>query len=413
MRWLGLGSLVLVAACASSEASAPSATDDGLTSIEPTAAIQQAIPNCWDFATTGWIESMAKGVEGGTEVDLSEAYVDYLAWLIQLWQPDFATLRQAGFWGTAVELLHRYGWMSESDFLGLDGDSPEFAIRHQQAKALIDIELASGDLRTPELRADTANVIAVLNRVWQLPPEVAADLTRTFGAGMEKTLQSRGVDLSGTRIHRLDEIKIGYGPRGKALTAADVVGTLAPGARMASGQRVGAYAFSGVNRMPTDDAEMDALLARVQRALAGGLPVPMALIQDDSLDDATGTYRKPASGKLADTAYAHLVTVFDSSVDAPGFGLLPAGTPETRPEALAASFAAGAKVIALRARNTYWGSYRRGATIPFAGSPGTNDYTTEYLKTMTEEKGTGRPRRVVGAFVLPNEPDVVIAKARR
>lgn len=413
MRWLGLGSLVLLAACAPSEASAPARTDDGLTSIEPTEAIQQTIPNCWDFATTGWIESMAKGVEGGADVDLSEAYVDYVAWLIQLWQPSFEALRKSGYWGTAVELLHRYGWMSEADFLGLDGAVPDFAIRHQQALTLIKKEIASGDLRTPEMRADAANVVTVLNRVWQVPPKVAADLARTFGDGMEKTLQSRGVDLAGTRIHRLDEIKVGYGPRGKELTAADVVGTLAPDTRMSAGQRVGPYAFSMVDEMPTDDADMAALLARVQRTLAGGLPVPMAVMQDDSVNDASGTYRKPTSGKLADAAYAHLVTVFDSSVDAPGFGLLPAGIPETRPEALAASYAEGAKVLSLRARNTYWGSYQRGATIPFAGSRGTNDYATEYLTMMTRNPSTGAARRVVGAFMLPNEPDVSISKTRR
>jgi hypothetical protein len=241
----------------------------------------------------------------------------------------------------------------------------------------------------------------VLSRLWQLKPEVTSEIATIFGEGLERTLIDPAVDVAGTHVHRLSEIPVGYAPDGAAVTAADLVGEPGPGIDT----RVGPFAYSNV-AAPAADADVRAYLQRAQKSLNQDMPVVMTLMQDDTQLDATGTYQRPPSGALSPSAYSHLVTVFDLSVHTSEFGLLAAGVPETRPEALAASLRPDSTPTVLRARNPFWGSYDPGATLPFAGSVGTNDYTLEYLMMPLANQG----RRVVWGLTLPNDPDVVISK---
>src|SRR5262249_11090713 len=148
----------------------------------------------------------------------------------------------------------------------------------------------------------------------------------------------------------------------RQVTGADLVGEPTPGAHIYDGQRTGPFAFSDI-RPPDAEAEMRAYVRRAQKALNQDIPVAMAEWSDDPQVDGSGTYRKPASGNLTSNAYAHVVTIFDLSVQTTEFGVLPAGVRETRPEALAASLRDDSQVLTFRTRNSYFGRYEPGASI--------------------------------------------------
>lgn len=394
--------VVALAGCASS-GSGDEASASDITSIAPTAAIQQTIPDCWDYATTGWVESLSARPDGAAAVDLSEAYVSYMAWFRELIYSGATTIDATGSWGKGVELLRRYGWMSETDFLGTAAPA-QYAVRHSEALAIVQTELATGSLATDAQRADRANVIAVLNRAWGVPPDVAALLQNVLGATYDHALADT-TSLAGTKLHRLDEITAGY-DGATPVTIADLVGLPADTVNFFNGKRIGAtdakakYVFSVVTP-PSDPTAMHAYLASATATLEQDIPIVMSLLQDDSLDDASGTYQKPASNTLTAHAYGHAVTIFDLSVQTSAFGLIPAGTPETRPDALAATLADDAKVLSFRARNTYWGTYQPGTKIAFAGGEaGTNDYSLDYLEMPVV--WSGQNMTVLERLTLPN-----------
>ena len=63
----------------------PSADD--VTTMTPPAPHQEAIGNCWVFATNAWIETLSGRTTGSTPVDLSEAFVSYIWWFEQIVAP--------------------------------------------------------------------------------------------------------------------------------------------------------------------------------------------------------------------------------------------------------------------------------------------------------------------------------------
>jgi hypothetical protein len=398
--------LGLLAGCSASSETNAETSQAPVTNITPSDGVQQTIGDCWDMTSSAWLETLSKRPTNATPVDISEAYVSYLHWYRQIRDPQFATLKPEGNWGRAVELIRRYGWMSETDFLS-QSHATNYAARHAEALAAVKFELAGGDLATPELRADHANVVKVLNRVWQLTPAVTQDLATAMGPGLDNPTFA----FAGTRIHYLHEIRVGSKPDGSPLTALDVVGQPADLNNAFNGQRVGPYAWSTVLR-PLDDTQMRGLYRTAQKALYQDMPVPVSLMLDDKQDDPTGTFVAPANGATLVNPSGHMVLAFDLSVQTPNFGLLPAGTPETRPDALADSLSDDAKVLSFRVRNSFWGSYTTvGQTIPsIGGASGINDFSTDYLAMRLAPTDDDPRGTALLALTLPMNPDQVIGK---
>ena len=142
MRWhlpVGLGLTILTGACTASTEGDTASRHDDVTDVAPPPPVQQAIGNCWVFATNAWIEALSARPMGARVVDLSEAYVSFLYWLDQISAPpapftrgQLFQLRPTGSWGIAADLLTRFGWMPEAKFLNVTTTST-FADRHQQA----------------------------------------------------------------------------------------------------------------------------------------------------------------------------------------------------------------------------------------------------------------------------------------
>ncbi|MBX3233713.1 MAG: hypothetical protein KIT84_21440 [Labilithrix sp.] len=397
------------AACADTSPDAARDTSE-ITTVSPPPPVQQSIANCWVFATNAWIEALSARPVGGTQVDLSEAYVSFLYWLDQISAPGalehpIFTLRATGSWGTAADLLTRFGWMTEEEFL-TTLPAGTFAERHQQAFEAVQHELTRGVLQTPAARADRKLVAETLATAWHLEPRVVADMTKAFDDTFTRTFVTGTATHAKTRIKKLEDITVGYGTDGRPVTAQDLIGSLAEGSDAYRGERTGPYAYSDV-KPPGSEDKVRGYLRRIQRSLVQDLPVVMSETSDDDAIDATGTYQKPADGVLSDQWYDHAVMVFDLSVQTPHFGLLPAGVAETRPEAIADSLTDDAVIKTFRARNSYWGRYANGAVIPFAGGVAVTDFTLDYLLWRPSYAGP----RILMRTTIPNDPEMVIAKS--
>lgn len=398
-----VASLTSLGACSSPDATGTSEAD--VTTVELSPNVQQTISNCWDLATTAWIESLARRPDGAEGVDLSEAYVSYMYWYLQLVDPTFTALNELGNYGFAAEILARYGWMTEQEFLG-QSEPSAMATRHAAALNAVRWEIVGGELRRPDQR-NTANVIKVLNRAWGVSPEIASELEKTFGVAYQTTLRDPAVSTAGTHIRRLSEIPVGVGDDGATITALDVVGEPPSGAQPFGNVRAGRYAFSAVDP-PPDDTQLRWYFARAQSAMFQDLPLPVTLWYDQTQVDATGTFQAPVSGVLAQPA-PHLMMFFDMTVIAPGFGLMQAGVADERPEARVAALSSQALLYSFRAKNSWWGDYTTpGPTIPFAGGqPGLNDFSIAYMAMRMPGYASNR---ALWFIVMPNDPTVVFNK---
>lgn len=402
-------SVATLAACSHETITETASNEADVTDVQLSPNVQQTISNCWDMATSAWIESLSRRPQGAEGVDISEAYVSYMYWYVQLVHPNFpGTLNELGNYGFAAEILARYGWMTEQEFLG-QSEPSAMATRHAAALNAVRWELVGGELKRPDQRANNpANVIKVLNRAWGVSPEIAAELEKTFGADYyTHNLRDASVSTEGTHLRRLSEIKVGVGDDGQPITALDVVGDTAEGQWVFSNERRGRYAFSGVD-VPQDDTQLRAYFTRVERGLLQDLPLPIALWYDQAKLDATGTFQAPVDGTLNQPG-AHMMMLFDMTVDAPGFGVLPAGIPELRPEARAAALREDATVLSLRAKNSAWGNYvTPGPTVPFAGgTPGVHDFSLSYLTMRAPGYTSGR---ALWFIVMPNDANAKFLK---
>lgn len=413
----GLLGAVGCADTADQPSKAVATADQPITDVPLSPGVQQTISDCWDMASGSWLESLSRRPAGAKGIDVSEGYISYIYWFVQIANPSFNQLNELGNWGPAVELTRRFGWMTEQEFLG-QSEPTQYAVRHLEALQAVRLEILGGDLRTKEQRADLKNVFKVLNRAWGLTPEVVAELVSVFGESFDHSIANPATPLENTHLRRLSDIPVGTADDGTALTAADLVGEPADPHAAYNGQRVGKYAFSWTkppapNADPAADAAaMHDYFVRIEKSLIQDVPVLMQYFNDDKQDDPTGTYQRPASGTLVNPG-SHLVMLYDATVQTPAFGLLPAGTNETRPEARAATTAADATFVSFRAKNSSWGNYYQpGQTIPsIGGVPGINDYTVEYLAMPYMSNGSpATGTRVLQAMVLPNDAEAIIER---
>jgi hypothetical protein len=90
-----------------------------VTSVKHTAVKRQSIGNCWLYAQATWLESLLKDTNG-EDVDVSETYWTY--WdlyhkLLEKKPVPEEELNTGGTWGMSSEIIRRYGWVTEAEFI--------------------------------------------------------------------------------------------------------------------------------------------------------------------------------------------------------------------------------------------------------------------------------------------------------
>ncbi|HSO41108.1 MAG TPA: hypothetical protein VLT33_51635 [Labilithrix sp.] len=443
---LMLAALPAAAAVACSDGKDATTASDDVTSVESTNVKSQAISNCWLYATAGWVESLHKGATA-RDVDVSEAYWNYWYFYEEITGGNIAlddaigsgAVTQGGWWGVGAELIQRYGWMYEGDFIP---QADAKAKRHEEAVAAINASLASGALASPAARRDPRVVRAELNKAWGIEGSVVEDLERQFpivparkvaapppasdggsdgGVAPQEPLpeppvslvsiteRAAGGSLGLTRIHAPQELQVIAADGTPTITLADAVGTMAPGSKVGDGHRVGAEAWTEVRYSwsDTDTARRSSLLKNLQHTLNQRLAVPMAWAVASNA--SAGVYRGAGVSDDIITGLHESILVDYEVENVPGFGTLQVDVRETRPEALEATLADGAKVTFFRIKNS-WGvepvwtpeEMRQYGIAPdndagtaakpnfLASKPGFNDLFVDYLDVPTAWGG-GEP----------------------
>ena len=370
-----------------------STSDDDVTSVENTNVKSQAIGNCWLYATAGWVESLHKGATS-RDIDVSEGYWNYWYWYEEITGGDISLdsalengrIGEGGWWGVGAELIQRYGWMYEGDFIPA---ADAKAKRHEDALAVINASLASGPLSSPGARRDPKTVRAELNRAWGIDPSVVQDLEQQFpvvparassappppaeDGGFDSgvpaapplpdaplplvsiTDRAAGGSLGLTRLHAPQELPVVAADGVASVTLADVVGKKAPGSSVGDGVRVGDEAWSEIKyTWAAEDApRRNAMLKNVQNALNHRLAVPLGWTVANS--EKQGVYLKDGVTDW-NIAGLHESILVDYEVEnVPGFGTLQVDVRETRPEALEATLDDAAKLTFFRIKNS-WGT---------------------------------------------------------
>ncbi len=391
-------------ACSATDTS----TDDSaskVTDVSHTPAKDQSIGNCWVYATASWAESLHRGF-AKEDLNLSESYWTYWSWFDKITQgeAESGTLQTGGQWETAAGIIEHYGEMSEGDFIPEEATVDRSA-RQQTALTAISTSLKTGALSTAEARRDPATVRKELDAAWQLNATVVSALNDTFGADVSKNFSTGAKETANAIVHASTAITIGTGRDANAtadrtLTLADAVGT----SDSFGFSRSGPFAWQSTYYPSTSGIERRHVQERVQKALHDEKPVIINWFVDFNAMDAQGRFAAPpaAPGRQG----GHLTVLEDYQVsNVPGFGTLPAGVLETRPEALAAALQDSATIDFFRIKNS-WGNYK---SVP--GTIGYHDLYLKYLDGPVQEcqvdaddnpkPDTCHPATPLNAFVLP------------
>ena len=437
---------------------APNAGTGGAITDIPMSSVkdQEETGNCWIYSTTAWIESIAASPVSGETRDLSVAYINYWQWYDQItgvhmggsgmatgegddgdggthdggtydggthdggtydggthdggthdggthdggteWSPS-PTVTYGGYWGTAVDLIARFGVMRLGAFV------KEEAQASIQAQKNLNRELTEGDLSDRASRRDRVKVRAVMDRAWGLSPELSAALTSAFGKDGLSTFDkssSRHSFRSGSfAIAAPRDIRVRWVYNGSTLVAQastsleSAIGTRTLGSDVNSREGLAAWSAAKFDFKHADAASQRAYLQRVQRALHDGVPLPIswAVAWDHARPglgfvgalDPNKTYRSGVDMGL----HATLLVDYEAT-NVPGYGTLRAGTIAT-PDQRAAALSDEAQITLLRVKNS-WGTAI--ATIvpgeppkPISRSPlqpGYYDLETAYLFSWTQ-----------------------------
>ncbi len=364
-RWLSLAALVGLAStsalgCAEDSGGTASSSDgsstDDITQINHTKVKRQSIGNCWIYATTSWLESLNKDATG-QEKNTSESWLTYWHWFEQLanggWGSEIST---GGSYGTAVDLISRYGIMLEKDFIAAEAES-EMSNRQSAALAAMNESLKSGALSDPATRRDRTLLRRELNRAWALDARTVANLDRVFGAGVERTLDRAFISTQpGSNIIRARD----FPARLKDPQTGQFVNrTLADAIGQSSGfwaPRQGKFAWNEVD-YPGEPAERREFWKRVQRALHDQMPVITswkvdfnALTTDSRFSKDQLDLRGP--GRQG----GHMTVMHDYQANVPGMGVLAAGVDATRAQ-MEAALSDGTVIEFVRVKNS-WGGIR-------------------------------------------------------
>lgn len=387
------------------------ASTEPITFVDHTRVENQTIGNCWVYAGASWVESLHLGATGQS-LDTSQSYTTYWHWFEQIANQGASELSTGGNFSVFTGLLARYGVMKQADFIPEEKDQ-EASDRQRVALAAFRQSLATGELSTPEARKDRAKVRSELDKAWQLSPQTIAFLDLVFGPKVSKTLDlgypliapPKGTAADGTQSLTLfrpfDLAAWSIDPNTKKkvrVRLSDVAG-------VPTWFGVSPYAWKSVN-YPSSDASRRALQKRVQRAVHDHQPVIISWLVDFNAMTSNGTFTLAELERRGGPGHqgGHFVAIHDYEIDnVPGYGTLPAGTPETRPEALAGALDDAATIKFLRIKNS-WGDYRSGAIR------GYHDLYLSYLHgpiaacdvdASTGERKCDAKKAPLRAFVLP------------
>jgi hypothetical protein len=374
-RWVAV--LALSAACAGGEAPVQVESNDAsthpITDVSHTPVKRQSIGNCWLYATASWAESLHRDLTGET-LDLSESYGTYWHWFEQIANEGTGEIQTGGSWGVAVELISRYGLMLEGDFIPGEANS-EMSFAQSRALGMINASLAAGPLADWSARQDRALVRSELDKAFGLEPDVVAQMDAVFGKAVTRTLDRSTISLAGRPIFRSRSLAVSHvdafsGDK-QEITLADAIGTAS--STWNPDVRNGPFAWSEAG-YPGSVSRRRNLQIRVQRAMHLSQPVVMSWLVDFNALDASGAFSAPplTIGRQG----GHMVVAEDYEIDnVPGFGTLPVGVDETRPDALQAALSPEADLQFIRVKNS-WGNSR--PDRPFV-IPGYHDLFMEYL----------------------------------
>ncbi|MEO7112622.1 MAG: hypothetical protein ABI183_19405 [Polyangiaceae bacterium] len=397
-----LASVSALAGCSADSESNATYTDQHVVNTPESPVKNQAIGNCWLYATGSWVESMHKAATGVT-VSTSESYWSYWDWFntISSGQVDGSNLQTGGFFPRAAWLIQSYGYENQSDFIPADS-ATDTQNSQQTALTAITASLATGALATPESRQNAALVRTELNKAWGLSATVVKDLDATFGADGSKTFGGTPAakKVSKTKIHQASELVTGKTQSSSGtktnLTLADFVGT------GDSFTRSGANVWQEVS-YPADAASRRQAQIRAQKAMNDGWTVLMSWYVDFNALDGQGHFSAPPAqpGRQG----GHMTVLEDYEIaNVPGFGTLAAGVLAT-PDQLKASLDPAATISFLRTKNS-WGNYES-----LASMPGYFDIYEAYFDGPVQEcqvdgddnpiAGTCTPQTPLGEFVVP------------
>lgn len=361
-RWFFFASALAVSPVAIAGCSLQAGEGDqssgAITEVKQSSVKDQSIGNCWTYAATGWVESLVK-TANDKEMNLSESYVTYWYWYSQIAVGGLSApaITEGGTFGAAAELMRHYGMMNEGDFIASEATAV-LSKRQETALAAMNASLSTGALKTTAARADGKLVRQELDKAWALDPAVVANLDSTFGADGAKTL----IDVTvpdGVPILAMKDLPAKLlNPTTKAVedaSVADAIGT--PEYDWNPEARTGPLAWNSASYPgAAETTGRRDFLKRVQRALHDSQPVIISWYVDFNALNAQGQFLAPPA--TPGQQGGHMTILEDYEItDVPGFGTLPAGVLETRPEALQAALDDKANITFLRIKNS-WGTYR-------------------------------------------------------
>lgn len=364
----GLGG---VAGCAADTAS----SSDDITKISQTRVKEQAVGNCWIYATLGWVESLELGASH-RELNLSESYVTYMHWFQRITTGKFlfdntGAFSTGDFYGMAAEIIARYGLMDEAAFLPSERALDRSA-RQEQAVAKISAAVAvGGALDTPAKRADKSLVRKTLDDAFGIGPTTQAKLTKAFGSDFSK-IRGKGANLSGKGFRDPAKLVVAHLPGGTELTLDDALGQLDPDRPQTTTrdrmERRGKYAWQRVGFGGTATARAATIL-RLKQTLNRGFAAPI----DWYVANRNQTPSVSFEGVPGGAGGWHTSLLHDYQATIPGYGTLPVGVPVTDAAILAKTLAPTTTIDLLRFKNSW------GRDPGPADARGYTDVTWEYL----------------------------------
>lgn len=400
-RWLAIASMLALAStstvgCSAETAAEEEGLDDGtgsatddITQVDHSKVKRQSIGNCWLYATTSWLEALNKAATG-EEKNTSESWLTYWHWYEQLANGSARTeISTGGSYGTAANLIVRYGLMIEGDFIPGEAEA-EMSARQSSALNAVNASLKNGALKDAVARRDKKAIRAELDRAWGLDAGMISRVNAVFGAGVTRTL-----DRSSYASGRATSNKIIRGKDFPAQlkdpeTGEKVNGTLADALGTGGGgwwaSREGKFAWNEVN-YPSDARGRRAFWKRVQSALHDGAPVITSWKVDFNALDSSSVFsfdelQRRGPGRQG----GHMTVMHDYQADVPGVGLLKAGEPAT-PEQMQAALADGTTIQFVRVKNS-WGGIRPDRWNE-AAIPGYHDLDMKYLNGPIKECAEG------------------------
>jgi len=347
------------------------ASTEDITSVSHSPVKNQTIGNCWVYSTIGWAESLNKQATG-TAPDYSESYLTYWSWFEEIVNGGSrrTEIDGGGSWTTGIEMLSRYGVLREKDFIPEEEGAIESA-RQATALSAVNAALKDGELADLASRRDRGKVRKVLDRAYNLRPEMVTALDDTFGQTVSRTLNRNARPTAGA-ILRTSEIaaRLKDGP-----TAPSFVGTLADavGTGRWNLPREGAHAWNVVYMPVTKPARRN-FEKRVQRALHDGHPVAIGWWVDfNALNDASEFKLETVKAVGPGSQGGHMTVLHDYQAEVPGTGLLEVGVTAT-PAQMTAALSTDTKIIFWRTKNS-WGIDPLSSIDP----PGFYDLYTDYM----------------------------------